>query len=263
MNLQEIYVLIEKLIIEMKLRKYSFRTMKSYVYYVEKFLKSGLDVKSFLLRYSNKSDSTIRGVYFGLKFFYKNVLKKDFSNETPLAKNAKKLPVVLSKEEIKKMIYSKNNLKHRAIIMFLYYSGLRLNELINLKCNDIDIKRRVIYVKNAKGNKNRIVFLHNELIKILKLIKNKNNQNFLFITNKKTKYSPRTIELIIQNAAKKSGIKKKVHPHILRHSFATHLLEKGLDIRNIQHLLGHKDLRTTQVYTHLLNKEIKKFSNYL
>lgn len=263
MNLQEVYVLLEKLIIELKLRKYSFKTMKSYVFYVERFLKSGKDVRVFLLEYSNKGNSTLRSVYFALSFFYKHILKINFTFDIPLAKREKKLPVVLSKDEVRKMINLTLNLKHRAIIMFLYYTGLRLNELINLKRNDIDLKRKTIHIKNAKGSKDRIIFLHNELIKILKLMRYKKDFNFLFLTNRKTKYNNRTIELIIKNTAKKAGIKKNIIPHTLRHSFATHLLEKGLDIRNIQHLLGHKDLRTTQIYTHLSNKEIKKYSKFL
>ncbi|MEM4397442.1 MAG: tyrosine-type recombinase/integrase [Candidatus Woesearchaeota archaeon] len=262
MILKERENLLDELIIEMKLRKYSEKTIKSYVFYVEKFLKSNRNIKDFLYIYTNKSNSTIRQVYFSLRFFYKHILKKDFDIEIPLAKQTKKLPEILNRCEIKKMFFSAHNIKHRLILMFLYYAGLRVSELINLRYSDLDLKRKTIHIKNAKNNKDRIIFLHPEIINILKIYNIRKKQDFIFITNKKRKYTHRTIEMVVKKISKKAGIIKKIKPHTLRHCFATHLLENGLDIVSIQKLLGHRDVRTTQIYTHL-TKKVADLSKYL
>jgi len=130
---QEKYKLVGKLIEEVKLRKYSYQTGKAYISVVKRFLKFGKTPREFLLSYSNKSRSTMRGAYFALKFFYENVLNEKFDEGLPLAKKDLKLPVVLSREEINRMIKVTNNIKHKLILMFLYYAGLRLDEVRNLK----------------------------------------------------------------------------------------------------------------------------------
>lgn len=177
----------------------------------------------------------MRSTYFALQFFYENVLHEAFKENIPLTKNSLKLPVVLSKQEIQNMIEQENNLKHKLVLMFLYYAGLRLDEVRNLQWKDVDFERDIIHLKIAKGEKERIVFLHNK----------------------------RSIQLIVQKNAKKADIKKNVTPHTLRHSFATHLLEAGTDIRYIQALLGYKDLKTTQIYTHVANKDITELAQLL
>ena len=133
------------------------------------FLKSGKTPREFLLSYSNKSRSTMRGAYFALKFFYKNVLNERFDEKLPLAKKDLKLPVVLSREEIKRMIEVTTNIKHKLVLMFLYYAGLRLDEVRNLKWQDIDFERDIIHIKTAKGEKERIVFLHSKLKSMLEI----------------------------------------------------------------------------------------------
>ena len=160
------------------------------------------------------------------------------------------------------MIISTNNIKHKLVIMFLYYAGLRLDEARNIKWQDIDFDREIIHLKTAKGDKERVVFLHKKLIDMLKLY-GTNKEGSIFVSQKYGKYNKRTIQQIIKFASKKVGIKKNVTPHTLRHSFATHLLESGADIRYIQQLLGHKDLRTTQIYTHVASKDIKKLADLL
>ena len=129
----EKYELIGKLIEEIKLRKYSYRTGRSYLLIVKKFLNSGKIPREFLLSYSNKSRATMRSVYFALKFFYENVLKEKFEERLPVGRKENKLPVVLSSDEITRIIDTTKNIKHKLILMFLYYAGLRLSELINLK----------------------------------------------------------------------------------------------------------------------------------
>ncbi len=259
---EERYKLIGKLIEEVKLRRYSYQTRKSYISVVKDFLASGKTPRDFLLSYSNKSKSTMRSAYFAMKFFHENVLNTKFDEKLPLARKSLKLPLVLSREEVIKMIESTSNLKHKMVIMFLYYAGLRLDEVRNLGWKDIDFDRETIHLKTAKGDKERVVFLHKKLSDILRMYGIK-EEGPIFVSQREGKYNKRTIQQIIKSAAKKAGIKKNVTPHTLRHSFATHLLESGADIRYIQQLLGHKDLKTTQIYTHVANKDIKKLADLL
>ena len=247
---------------ELKLRKYSSETKKSYSQIIEKFLRSKKSTRDFMLGYSDKSRSTLRSIYFALKFYYEKVLNEKFSDDPPLVKKSQKLPVVLSKEEINKMIHSTNNLKHKLILSFLYYAALRLDEVRNLKWSDLDFNRKLIHLKVAKGGKERIIFLHDNLITSLNRY-NSGSGELLFLSNFNKKYHKRSIEVIVNKSAQKANIRKKVSPHTLRHSFATHLLEAGADIRYIQSLLGHKDLKTTQIYTHVANKDIKNLANLI
>ncbi len=259
---RERYELIGKVIEEIKLRKYSYQTGKSYISITKRFLKSGKTPREFLLSRPNKSRSSVRGIYFALKFFHEKVLHEKFDENLPLAKKDLKLPVVLSREEINRMIKTTNNIKHKLILMFLYYAGLRLDEVRNLKWQDIDLDREIIHLKTAKGEKERVVFLHSRLKKMLEIY-GISKQGLIFKSQRDKKYNKRTIQQIVKNAAKKAGINKRVTPHTLRHSFATHLLEAGADIRYIQQLLGHKNLKTTQIYTHIANKDIRKLVDLL
>ena len=251
-----------KLSEEMRLRNYSKQIEKAYLSIVSAFIKSGLQPREFLLKQSDKSRSSMRSFYFALKFFYENVLKQKFDEEMPLAKNKGKLPTVLSKEEVMRMIDLTLNLRHRFVIMFIYYSGIRLNELINVKWEDVDFERDIIHLKIAKGEKERIIFLHKKLKDFIEYF-NLKNDGYAFMSSLGKKYDERTIQMIVKHAARKAVIKKRVTPHTLRHSFATHLLEGGADIRHIQKLLGHSSLQTTQIYTHVANKDIKKLAELL
>ena len=245
---------------ELRLRKYSAQTVKNYNKIIDRFLISQKTPKEFLLQISHQSRSTIRGVYFALKFYYENVLNQKFP-EKLLVKKSQKLPIVLSKEEIHKMINSTNNLKHKLVLSVLYYAGLRLDEVRNLKWSDLDFDRKLIHLKVAKGGKERVIFFHEKLQEILKTYSR--TDEVLFLSNLRRKYHKRSIEVMVKRAARMADIRKNVTPHTLRHSFATHLLEAGADIRYIQQLLGHKDLRTTQIYTHVADKDIKKLGNLL
>ncbi|MEM5793484.1 MAG: tyrosine-type recombinase/integrase [Candidatus Aenigmatarchaeota archaeon] len=256
------YDLIGKLIEEIKLRKYSYKTGKAYINVIRKFLKSGKTPREFLLDYQQKSNSTMRNNYFALKFFYRNVLRMDFKEDIPKPKRSLKLPVVLNRSEISKMIDLTQNPKHKVILSLLYYSGLRLNEAIKLKWNDIDFERKLIHIKSGKGKKDRIVFLHEKLEENLRLLGIR-KYGLILLSERGKRYDERSVQKIVKKSAIKANINKKVTPHTLRHTFATHLLEAGADVRYIQHLLGHKDLKTTQIYTHIANKDIKKLANLL
>ncbi len=255
-------IYLNKLSEELKLRKYSRMTEKSYLSIIRRFIQSELEPREFLLKHADKSRSYMRSDYFALKFFHENVLKQKFDEKIPLAKNKGKLPVVLNKDEVIKMFESTMNLKHKLVLMFLYYTGIRLSEIVNLRWDDIDFERGTIHLKTAKGEKERVIFFHDKLKDFISYF-NLRKEGFVFMSNLGKKYDKRTIQKIVSNSAGKSGIGKKVTPHTLRHSFATHLLEAGADIRHIQKLLGHSSLQTTQIYTHVANKDIKKLADLL
>lgn len=252
----------DKLTEELRLRKYSGRTEKAYRSVIKNYLHSEKTVRDFLLDHTHNSRSTVRSVYFALKFFHEQVLHQKFDESLPLAKGSTKLPSVLNREEVKGLFDVTFNLKHRLILMLLYYSGMRLNELVNIKWEDFDFERNTLHLKITKGEKERVVFLH-EKLKLFILNFHLQNKGFVFHSNLGKKYNPRSIQMIVRQAAGKAGITKKVTPHTLRHSFATHLLEGGADIRSIQSLLGHKNLQTTQIYTHVANKNIQKLAELL
>ena len=191
-----------------------------------------------------------------VKFYYERVLggnRKVYTVERP--RTEKTLPVVLSADEVGELLKATDNLKHKAILMLAYSAGLRLGELINVKISDIDSKRMQIRVAQAKGKKDRYTLLSVRLLKVLRayFVEYKPKE-WLFEGATGMQYSARSIQQILRDAVKKSGIKKKISVHTLRHSFATHLLESGTDLRYIQSLLGHSSSKTTEVYTHITTK---------
>jgi site-specific recombinase XerD len=255
------YDLIGKLLNEIKIRNYSYNTGKLYLEIVRRYLRSKKSLKDFILEFSSKSSSTKRNVYFALRFFYNYVLKEDIK-EISIPKNSHKLPVILNKPEVNSLFTAINNIKHRLMLMFLYYGGLRISEVIKLKWEDLDFARATIHIKDGKGKQDRIIFLHDKLIDMLKIY-GRQDRGEIFLTYKNKTYSKRAIQLIVKQALKKAEISKNITPHSLRHSFATHLLEAGVDIKYIQSLLGHKDLKTTQIYTHVSNFKIRNLSKFI
>ena len=185
-----------------------------------------------------------------------------YSIERPI--KDKKLPIVLSKENVLKLIDSTNNIKHRCVISLLYSAGLRRSELINLKLEDIDSSRMLIRVDDAKGNKDRYTLLSkNALVDLRKYFIEFLPKIYLFEGQYGGKYSPNSVGKIVTTAAITAGIQKKVSPHTLRHSFATHLLESGTDLRYIQLLLGHSSTKTTEIYTHVAKSSFDSIKNPL
>lgn len=262
---------IEKLEERLKLRGFTFQTKKSYCYHVRDFLKflnknrlnlNNEGVKSYLLSL-NLSNNSIRLKIMAIRFFFLEVLKEKLNySKVPAPKKIKKLPKVLSKEEIKILINSTENLKHKLVIKLLYSSGLRLQEIINLKRKEIDFDRKIIFVNSGKGRKDRITLLSEELkIDLLRYFGSyKFHTDYLF-EGRFGKYSKKSVQKILEKSSKK--LNKKVTPHMLRHSFATHLLESGTDLRYIQNLLGHSDLKTTEIYTHVSNKNLENIKSPL
>lgn len=256
---------LKKLETELKIARQSDKTMKSYIFFNEKFLDfvkkqpsdvNEEDVKSFMVeKLSNKSISSIILALSALKYAFSNILGKDITAGIKRPKREKKLPDVLSKEEVNQIINAAKTRKSRLIIEMLYYTGMRVSELITLKKDDINLANREIIVE-GKGNKQRKIVLPSKLVNELEEWLKEFNGEYIFSKDKQL--TARNIQKILTNIRKKLNIKKKITPHKLRHSFATHLLESGLDIRTIQVLLGHENLSTTQVYTHITDELYKK-----
>jgi len=185
----------------------------------------------------------------------------------PRPKKEKKLPTVLSRREIEAMIRAVRNVRHRMMVMLLYSAGLRVSELVRLRTRDIDRERGVIHVRAGKGRKDRYTLLSERAARHVDLLADfeaAEGKAWLFPGARTGRHlSTRTVQKVVTGAAKRAGIKKKVTPHVLRHSFATHLLEGGTDIRYIQELLGHSSTRTTQIYTHVTQRELGKIRSPL
>ncbi|MFH1788821.1 MAG: tyrosine-type recombinase/integrase [Candidatus Altiarchaeota archaeon] len=259
LDAKERYRLVGKLIEELKLRKYSFQTGKAYISVVKNYLKSGKNPREYLITQSRKSSSSMRNAYFAIKFYYEKVLCECFDEKIPLAKKPVKYPSVLNRMEVEELLAAPGNVKHRVALALLYYGGLRRDEARNLRWEDLDFERRIIHVKNGKGAKDRVVFLHEKLEEIL-LLYGTRNEGYILKSQRGGKYNKETIYQVAKKTAKKTGINRRVTPHTLRHSFATHLLEAGADVTHIQKLLGHRDVRTTQTYLHVANRDIQKLA---
>jgi len=212
-----------------------------------------------------KSDSYINQMINSVKFYYEVVLgmpNRFYSVERPRKRET--LPKVISKEEVKLIIENTNNIKHKCIVSLLYSAGLRRGELIDLKLTDIDSKRMVINVRQGKGNKDRITLLSPSVLEDLRTyFKEWKPKLYLFEGQNGNKYSAQSVAKVVKNAAKNAKIKVDITPHILRHSFATHLLENGTNIRYIQALLGHSSTRTTEIYTHVATNNIQAIKSPL
>lgn len=222
---------------------------------VEAFSYDYIFVPNKSVSYQNQFISGIK------KFFeYKGYSYEEIQIERP--RKEKKLPIVLSANEVKSIFNTITNLKHKALLSLLYSAGLRIGEAINLEITDIDSQRMLIHIKQAKGKKDRYTLLSPAFVKILRdYYLAYKPEKYLFEGQKGGKYSNTSAQKVLKNALFKSGIRKKVTLHSLRHSFATHLLEKGTDIRYIQELLGHSSPKTTMIYTHVTETSLKKIKN--
>jgi len=191
-------------------------------------------------------------------------LEKNIFAKIKAPKLEKKLPTVLTKDEIKRLIAVHKNFKHQLLIKMLYSSGLRVSECVSLKINDLELDEKMGTVRSGKGRKDRLIILSDNLISDIRKYLNKRNDNspYLF-PSRDTHITARMAQKIVNEAAKKADIKKRVFCHALRSSFATHLLESGTDIRIIQELLGHANLQTTQRYTKVSTEQLKKIRSPL
>ncbi|NPE26894.1 tyrosine-type recombinase/integrase [Methanococcoides sp. SA1] len=261
--------LLLKLKKELEIRNSSTQTIKGYLYSVEKFLefskKSGLNqdsVKNYTQKNLRvKSPASVRRDLFAIKFFFENVLSQKL--DLPNPKKNSPLPNILSINEIKRLLAATPNFKHKLIIKLIYGCGLRVSEIVNLQKENLSFEENLIHIRLAKGKKDRFVKIPESIRDELENLMRMNDGKYLFESNRGGKITTATIRAILRNSANKAEIKKRVYPHLLRHSFATHLLEQGTDLRVIQKLLGHSDIRTTQIYTHISQASIKNIKSPL
>ncbi len=264
-----ILYMIEDYLMELELRGQSKNTIRNYSYTISNFLEftdkspeniNEQDIKRYMIYLKNQKNATNRTIHRHLNalrsfFRYQNI---DIADKVQLPKLSKPLPKFLTREEIKSLLEKTDRLRDKCLIRLLYSTGLRVSELVNLNKNDI--KTESIHVISGKGAKDRIVFVDPGTQEMINhYISERNDDNeALFLSTHGDRISARTIQWLIKNYSKKAGIEKKVTPHVLRHSFATHMLEGDADIVVIKELLGHSNLATTQIYTHITDERRKK-----
>jgi integrase/recombinase XerD len=272
MKLEE---LLKKIKDELKLRNYSRKTIKSYICclsdyfrYIKNVRKNPdiILIKKYLLEKQDagQSSRTINLYLNAIKYFYREIYKSPSPIGLKFAKTAKKIPVVLSRVEIENILDCIKNEKHRLMIALGYGAGLRVSEVIKLKVGDVNFEELTIHVRDAKGNKDRLTVFPEKLkAEIAELAALQHGNEYLFESERGGKLTERTAQLVFDRACEKAGIKKSATFHSLRHSFATHLLENGTDVRYVQELLGHANIRTTQLYTKVTNPALKNIKSPL
>lgn len=262
---------------ECERRKFSPRTIEAYQTCVEVFFRqtnktpnqiTKKDVGEFLdkLMESGRSGGTIHVYLNALKFYFEEILGRNFRLDIKYCKRPERLPEVLTKEETINILEAIKNPKHKLMISFLYGAGLRVSELLNLRVGDINFENKYGFVRHGKGNKDRIFILPEKILNQLKeliQLENLSKEDFMFLTNRNERYSPRTIAEIIKKSCEINGIKRKIHPHTMRHSFATHLIQNGNSVNEVQSLLGHKSPETTMIYVHLASPKMLKIKSPL
>lgn len=261
---------LTKLETELKISKNSSYTLRNYLFSNSALLNFAKknpeeitedDVKHYMAEnLSDKSSSSVVLFLSALKYAYSNILQKDITSNIRRPKKERRIPAVLTKEEVKQLIESVSNNKSKLMISMLYACGFRVSELVNLKIIDLEFNENIGHARQAKGKKDRLFNIPHFLLQSIKEVTERQRslgREYLF-TGPKGKLSSRNLQKIVKRAAVNAGIQKEVHPHTLRHSFATHLLENGTDIRFIQTLLGHSSLSTTELYTHVSTEQIKK-----
>lgn len=255
-------------------QRYAKNTIKSYMDYASLFLKhlneypSLKDVpvraiESFINEKVQKEQISVsyqKGLVGAIKKLYELTLNQKVQLDYLYPKRSfSKLPKFFSKEEIRQLLDSTDNIKHRAILMTIYSCGLRLNELLNLKIKDIRSSEKIIRINQSKGNKDRIVSLPDKLLYILRdyyLVYKPTN--YLFEGEKGNRYSERSVQLVLKKSLANAKIKTEGTVHTLRHSYATHLIQSGIDVRIVQEWLGHENIKTTMIYTHITDIDKKR-----
>lgn len=280
MDIENLIMIFER---RLKLQRYSPNSIRNYSSAVKSFLQIAAkkfndpgrltenEIEKYVFWKIEKdkiSNSHQRMIVASIDKFYCLVLNRELEvKHLYPSRNKYALPRYITATEVKEMIASTPNRKHACIIKMLYGCGLRLNELLHLKLSDINSERMLVHVRNSKGNKDRVVMLAPALLEDLRsYFKAYHPKVYLFEGQSGGRYSEKSVQNIVKTAAAKAGITKQVTPHVLRHSFATHLLENGTDIRYIQQLLGHGSVKTTEIYTHITDvakMKIKSPLDYL
>lgn len=259
--------ILERMRAELMRRKYSLRTVKVYLFYAEQFLDKYCpdgrsvrklkksEIMQFLEKKSseNKAGSTLNLALASVKFLVLEILHRKMNLNVKYSRRPKHLPVFLTKSEVSRLIDAAKNLKHKLIASMLYSAGLRVSELLNLRVCDIEFEQDYGWVRDGKGAKDRYFPLAEKVKPLLTDYIRKKGLDYhdLLFRGRNGHLTARTIQEIIKSLAKAAGIKKHVHPHTLRHSFATHLIEDGYTVNEVQALLGHNCVRTTMTYLHM------------
>lgn len=265
-------MLKDRFIDEMKLKGLDPNTMKAYRIYLQDLANyhrkspavlNNDQIRGYLLHLLKErelSESTINVAYCSILFFQKHVLgQKNVADRICRMKRPRKLPVVLDTEEVRRILDLTTNVKHRAILLTIYSAGLRVGEAMNLKVSDIDSRRMQIFIRCAKGKKDRYALLSEKTLEYLRIYwKQFRPDDWLFASarDRSVPYSARSVQQVFNAVVQRAGILKKVSVHTLRHSFATHLLEHGTGIHHIQLLLGHQSSKTTEIYLHVQRKDL-------
>lgn len=255
---------------EMLRRNYSIRTIQSYCFCVKHFLNkckkeikkiTKKDVKDYLdlLISKERSGSTINLNLCSIKFMLEEIMHRNMNIKIKFSKKPKTAPFFLIKEEVKSLFDATENKKHRLMLELLYSAGLRVSELTKLKVSDFEFSKNYAWVRKGKGNKDRMFIIAERIKQQLVRFIEKNKlkySDYLFRGSKHRHISSRTVQEIIKSSSKKAEITKNVHPHTLRHSFATHLIENGNDVSSVQSLLGHNSSQTTMIYVHMASPKL-------
>ncbi len=265
----------EKLLKELKqeliVEGYSSKTLKMYqiysrevLYHINKPVSQieKKDIVAYLAykKENNCTNSTLSLIHAAMEYMFGKYLKMKILEDIKIPKKAKTLPKVLTKDEIRQLFENTRFGRNRLMLQFMYGSGCRVSEVVSLKVEDLNMKEKIATIRSGKGNKDRMIILSKEWIHGIKkyLDKKKIKSEFVFSKKNGKNITTDTVQRIVRKSAKIAGINKHVTPHCLRHSYATHLLEAGTNIRYIQSLLGHSSLNTTQVYTNVASEQLKK-----
>ena len=262
----DVKYLIQK---EARHRRMSERTIESYTFCVQKFFKwckkepkkvTKKDIKDFVAYLNSKgyAGNTINIYVNALRFLLQEILAKRVLWNIKYSKKPKTLPVVLTQEEVVRLIKAIKNTKHKLLIKILYGAGLRVSEVVNLQVKNLELEKGYGWVRKGKGNKDRLMIIPKLVIPELRNFLKTNNieEGFVFLGWKGRHLHTMSVQEIVKRASKKAKIKKNVHPHTLRHSFATHLVENGYDVASVQTLLGHASMNTTMVYVHMASPKL-------
>lgn len=259
----------------LKLKGYSLKTIKVYLSNLKFFFGDSDEpvtrksIERYIINLINSgrySENSINQIVNSIHFYTKNILKNtELTKNIYYLKKEKKLPTVLTVNEVKALINSITNIKHKVIFTLIYSSGLRVGEAVVLKPESLDLERDLIHIKRAKGKRDRYTLLSKSSKQLLlKYMAFENCSPYLFPGQKPLSHlSIRSVQQIMHRKVRQLNINKHVTVHTLRHSFATHLLEQGTDIRYIQEILGHKNIKTTEIYTHVALTNIRNIKNPL
>lgn len=266
-----------QLLIRLRLKGYSAQTTRTYVSHVERFYRyyecrRDVHVHDLLTTYcekligENRSHTYVNQAISALKLFFEQVCGLTEGRIAYIRpKKRRTLPNVLSMGDVKRLLDSVHNVKHRTILLLTYSSGLRVSEVVRLKLSDLDVERRTMHVRQSKGRKDRITVLsEHAYTAVQSYVKLYQPETWLFPgQHPNSPISERSVQKMFEKALAESGIQKEVTLHSLRHSFATHLLEGGIDIRYIQELLGHRNVQTTEIYTHVATRNMRNIKSPL